>query len=397
MIGHADAGNLPGSVADYRRGDFAAALTGLTPLAQSGDASSQYYLGLMHLNGQGVSKDEVQAFGWFERSAKQGYAKAQNALGELYFHARGIPRDYEQARFWFQKAADQRLAAAQRNLGETYAYAQVPHDYKRAVFWMKRAAAQGDDIDQLLLANLYHYQPEVQDDAKSAYWMRKSAGQGIADAQNALGNAYRMGRGLRQDYSKALYWYKQAYSQGHGAAPFSIAQMHVRGQGVPENHSLAVGWFCAAAKQGNPNALYELQQAGAQATACLVELANGGSLLAQEELGRFYENIAGDVHDYPLAASWSRKAAELGSASALNRLGDLYARGNGVRTDPVIAQMLYILARSRIAGTQHSPRIRTALSAAQMEEAQRLANGWKEGTPLPEKSETGDGANPSMH
>lgn len=197
-----------------------------------------------------------------------------------------------------------------------------------------------------------------------------------------------MGRGLPRDPAKALYWYKQASSQGHADASLSIAQIHGRGEGVPPDHSLAVAWFCAAARQGNHNGIYELQHAGAQATACLIELANGGSLVAQEELGRFYENVAGTVHDYPLAAFWSRKAAERGSAGALNRLGDLYARGDGVRADPVIAHMLYLLARSKVSGTQHASRLREPLSPAQLEQAQRLANGWNEGTPLPEKSET---------
>lgn len=387
---HAYNGNFPGAVAAYIRDDFLVALSGLKPLAESGDASSQYYIGLMHSNGQGLPKDEAQAFQWFEKSAKQGYAKAQNALGEMYFYARGTPRDYDQARFWYRKAAKQRLAIAQRNLGETYAYALVSPDYKKAVFWLKKAANQGDDIDQLKLANLYHYQKEIQDDAKSAYWMRKAANQGIAYAQNSLGNYYRMGYGVSRDYAKALYWYKQAYSQGHVDAPYSIAQMYVHGNGVSEDHAIAVQWFCRAARQENSNATYELQNAGARATDCLIELANQGQILAQEELGRWYENSIGDVHEYALAAFWSRKAAERGSASALNRLGDLYALGNGVPTDPVIAEMLYILAKPNISGTQHSSRIRQTLSDSQKNEAQSLANGWKEGTPFPERSETGN-------
>jgi TPR repeat protein len=307
----------------------------------------------------------------------------------MYFYARGTARDYGHAHFWFRKAANAGLATAQRNLGDTYAYAMEPHDYKKAVFWLKNAAHQGDDIDQLTLANIYHYQKEVQDNAKSAYWMRKAANQGNADAQNALGNYYRTGSGVPQDHGKALFWYKRADGQGHVDAPYSIAQMYVRGNGVREDQSAAVQWFCRAAKQDNPNALYELQHAGASATECLIQLANQGNLLAQEELGRFYENAIGTVHDYVGAAFWSRKAAERGSASALNRLGDLYALGNGVPTDPVIAQMLYILAKPKTSGTQHSSRIRQPLLDSQINEARYLANGWKEGTPLPEKSETG--------
>lgn len=383
-------GNFPAGAADYRSGDYVAAFSRLKPLAESGDASSQYYVGLMISNGQGVPKDEALAFQWFEKSAKQGYAKAQNALGEMYVQARGRPLDYDQAQFWFRKAANQRLAIAQRNLGVLYTHAGDPHDYKKAVFWLEKAARQGDEIDQLTLANLYHHQGEIKDEAKSAYWMRKAANQGIADAQNSLGDHYRFRDGASRDYGKALYWYKRADSQGHVDAPYNIAKMYERGNGVHPDHATAVQWFCRAAKQENNNALYELQQAGAKATECLIELANQGQILAQEELGRFYENSIGAVHDYPLAAFWSRKAAERGSASALNRLGDLYALGNGVAADPVIAEMLYILARPKTSGSQHSSRIRQTLSDDQKNEARALASGWKEGTPLPEKSETGN-------
>lgn len=389
LAGQAGAANFTGDLAAYRRGDFSAAFAGLEPLARGGDASSQYYVGLMVLNGQGVPKNEAQAFQWFEKSALQGYAKAQNALGELYFHARGTPRDYALAQSWFRKAANAQLAIAQRNLGETYAYALAPPDYDKAVFWLAKAARQGDDIDQLALANLYRYQAQVQDAAKSAFWMRKSANQGNAEAQNTLGSYYRSGTGVPQDAPKALYWYQRAAGQGHPDAPYSIAQLYLRGQGLPADPAIAVDWFCQAARQGNPNAIYELQQAGTKATACLIELANGGSMLAQEELGRFYENSIGEVHDYAAAASWSRKAAERGSAGALNRLGDLYAQGSGVPKDPVIAQMLYILAKPKLAGSPHGSHIRQPLSDLQLSEAQSLAQAWKEGMPLPDSSQTG--------
>jgi len=392
---HAYDGNIYVAFQEYSRGDFSAAVSDFKPLAESGDASSQYYIGLMNLNGQGLPKDEKQAFQWFEKSAKQGYAKAQNALGEMYYHARGTRRDEDQALFWFRKAANKGLAVAQRNLAVMYAYAVVPHDYKKAVFWLKRAARQGDDIDQLMLARIYYHQAEVQDNAKSAYWMRKAANQGLAEAQYLLGNYYYSGQGVPQGYDKALYWYKRAYSQGYVEAPYSIGLMYVHGKGVPYDHAIAVQWFCSAANLGNHNGIYQLRTASdKEAIDCLTELAKQGQTLAQEELGVFYENNTVDAHgyhEYALAAFWYRKAAEQGYAGAFNHLGDLYAIGNGVPKDPVIAEMLYILARSKMYyGALYSSRIREELSDSQKSEAQSLAKSWKVGTPLPERSENGN-------
>ena len=47
------------AMAAHKRGDFAAALDRLQPLAERGDAEAQYVLGLMHEFGQGVARDEI--------------------------------------------------------------------------------------------------------------------------------------------------------------------------------------------------------------------------------------------------------------------------------------------------------------------------------------------------
>ena len=48
----------------YQRGDFATALQEWRPLAEQGDAYAQYNLGAMHLKGQGVPQDYVEAAKW---------------------------------------------------------------------------------------------------------------------------------------------------------------------------------------------------------------------------------------------------------------------------------------------------------------------------------------------
>jgi TPR repeat protein len=50
--------------------DDAAAL--LRAAAEQGDASAQYNLGLMYLEGQGVKQDNVEAYAWIRTAAAQG-------------------------------------------------------------------------------------------------------------------------------------------------------------------------------------------------------------------------------------------------------------------------------------------------------------------------------------
>ena len=49
--------------AAYERGDYATALEEWLPVAEQGDASAQYNLGLMYYNGEGVPQDYLYGFG----------------------------------------------------------------------------------------------------------------------------------------------------------------------------------------------------------------------------------------------------------------------------------------------------------------------------------------------
>ncbi len=44
----------------------------LRAAAEQGDASAQYNLGLMYLEGQGVKQDNVEAYAWIRTAAAQG-------------------------------------------------------------------------------------------------------------------------------------------------------------------------------------------------------------------------------------------------------------------------------------------------------------------------------------
>lgn len=67
----------------YYRGDYATAFRELTPLAESGDAFSEYFLGLMYAQGAGVPVDYVLAYMWFNLAAAQGEKDATDLLGSL--------------------------------------------------------------------------------------------------------------------------------------------------------------------------------------------------------------------------------------------------------------------------------------------------------------------------
>lgn len=67
------------------RGDYAAALAELRPLAEQGNAEAQYNLANLYRDGRGVPRDDAQAVAWYLRAAEAGSWWAAFDLGMLYW------------------------------------------------------------------------------------------------------------------------------------------------------------------------------------------------------------------------------------------------------------------------------------------------------------------------
>jgi TPR repeat protein len=66
------AGPLEDADTAIKRRDYATAVRLIRPLAEQGDASAQYNLGVFYDNGLDVPQDRVSAYMWFSLSAAQG-------------------------------------------------------------------------------------------------------------------------------------------------------------------------------------------------------------------------------------------------------------------------------------------------------------------------------------
>ena len=88
-------------------------------VGDAGDADAQVNLGVMYAKGNGVRRDDVEAAGWFRKTATQGDPDAQFYLGALYKRGDGVPQDSARAYAWLK------AAAAQGNGGATALIDQV--------------------------------------------------------------------------------------------------------------------------------------------------------------------------------------------------------------------------------------------------------------------------------
>ncbi|MBT5109921.1 MAG: sel1 repeat family protein [Rhodospirillaceae bacterium] len=99
----------------YRDGAYPKAFEAFLPLANSGDAESQYYLGLMYSKGQAVPQDAIMAVSWYQKAADQGHPLAQNNLGFMYGQGSGVKKDFVQAHMWYSLAAAAGIVLSQEN------------------------------------------------------------------------------------------------------------------------------------------------------------------------------------------------------------------------------------------------------------------------------------------
>ena len=91
----------------YRKGegakqDFGKAISYFNQYAEAKDARApgrgEYYLGYMHLDGEGFKKSEKAAVELFDRSCSAGYRSSCYALGSVYFHGGDdLEPDYKKA------------------------------------------------------------------------------------------------------------------------------------------------------------------------------------------------------------------------------------------------------------------------------------------------------------
>lgn len=70
LTGGAAAEPIDDGVAAFFRGDYAAALQLLRPLAEQGDATAQTWLGVMYDEGKGVPQDYAEAVRWYRLACR---------------------------------------------------------------------------------------------------------------------------------------------------------------------------------------------------------------------------------------------------------------------------------------------------------------------------------------
>jgi len=134
-------------------------------------------------------------------------------------------------------------------------------------------------------------------------WLKKSAKQNFANAQYKLGQLYLEGKHIRRDRSKGIDLIAKAAEQNYTPAMVKLAEIATK----QDRPGVAKAWYQKAADEGNVSALvalakhYKDSNSGDydpnQAFTLMLRAAKKGSVYAQQEVAKMYQQGHGVTHN----------------------------------------------------------------------------------------------------
>jgi len=119
------------------------------------DPLAQYVLGVLYLEGKGVSANPKQAIRWFLRAAEHGVTEASRSLGEVFSVGKIGSKNYKEAVFWYKRAAESGDPESQANLGLMIANGRgAAKDLVQGAMWLELASDKGHEGATQSLAHL---------------------------------------------------------------------------------------------------------------------------------------------------------------------------------------------------------------------------------------------------
>jgi TPR repeat protein len=273
--------------------------------AEKGVVNAQYQLGLLLLEGEGVTHDRPSAQRWLESANRNGDARAAVKLAELRGNGASSRPGTRPSMTELAMAGSSGEWSAYALLGQACEEGwEGPPDYALSVEYyevaLNRCASDMSASDlqreahvlerlvqlevtgrakptkayrdlatllnsypgliaspqfQCEVAELYYDGKHVPEDWKKAVdWFTRAAQQGSAEARNRIGALWAAGLDGAPDAAEAVRWYRKAANQGLPAAQYNLGRALLEGIGVQPDPVEAWAWADRAAKAGHPAA-----------------------------------------------------------------------------------------------------------------------------------------------
>ena len=285
------------------------------------------------------------------RQATRGDSEAQFQMGLAYSRGNFVHRNYQQAKHWFQLAADQHNIDATYCLGLMYLFGSGgPQQGDKAVDTMFDAAAKGQLMARAKLAQLYKFGYLVPHSPVAAYALYTLGGDTTERdkiAKDLNSTDLKEGDDLiaqmqRQDNFRPAVdsyvheVYLQAATDGDSYARYILATLYAQGRGgVSANPTIAY----ALCNREDSCGLHLREQLTSHQLWLSYLLAQHWNYALKDGLEDYLSN-----HRDEYLRGLYIDAANSGDHIAVRTLADIYAHGQNVDVDHVLAYGLYVLA-----------------------------------------------------
>lgn len=288
-------------------------------------------LGRMFMRGEGMEQSYAKAKIWFTRGLASGDALSQYSMGLMYLYGLGVPKDAVKAAEYFSPAADAELAVAQTNLGILF-------------------LDQGD----VQTAKQYFELSMRNGHIEAYFYLAEIANQGIG-RDRSCGMAavyYKIAAEKAEIIHSPFIEANEAYERGDMETSL-IAYMMAAEQGY-ENAQANVGFILDATK---PRYSVQTLLSTFKKTSTTISTAFGDAALALiywtrsakqsnidslVKMGDYYlDGIGASASSEHAAACYQAAAETMHSAQAMWNLGWMHENGVGIQQDFHLAKRFY--------------------------------------------------------
>ncbi|OHT10207.1 hypothetical protein TRFO_20596 [Tritrichomonas foetus] len=213
-------------------------------MAENGHTTSQFYLGLIYLQGTELQQDQQKAFKLLKMAADKGHAIA----------AYNIAISYEKSNNLNEAIKYYKMAANGKFPNAFYALSRLSQDPEEVIFYLKQACEL--NFTKALYSLGVHYSRTEKDYVKAFEYFHKAADLGDADAMEKVGEYLGHGKGTEMNQKKSFEMFKIAAEQGNVDAMYNLGVCYKEGRGCLVNKNKSSECFEKAAKRGHVKSIY---------------------------------------------------------------------------------------------------------------------------------------------
>ncbi|SPO02187.1 related to HRD3 - involved in degradation of Hmg2p [Cephalotrichum gorgonifer] len=300
-------------------------------------AKAAGYVGRMYLRGEGVDQNFEKAKLWFDRGKTLGDAQSQHGLGIMLLNGYGVTKNIPLATELFKSAADKDFGPSQVELGVLYLDQGGAEDVRVASNYFDLAARYGLIEANYYLAEMIYHGVGREKSCGMAMQYYKS----VAEKAEPLLSTWPVANQAHEDgdVETAFLHYLVMAEQGYERAQNNVAHML-----DPDQSRLALPASITKSLSlpGKPAPSSPLLKDPGMALIYWTRSHRQGNVDSLVKMGDYYFYGIGTEPDYSKAVQCYQGAADYTqSAQALWNLGWMHENGVGLKQDYHLAKRFY--------------------------------------------------------